>query len=88
MYDVPIVPAPIQRRRALVKELDELEEVDQHMEEVPPVTQRKSETSYVSPMIMMSTFGTGYYDRGVGQSSDFGTGYYNLTGPSSSNFGQ
>ena len=27
MYNVPIVPAPIQRRRARVQELDELEEV-------------------------------------------------------------
>ena len=39
MYDVPIVPAPVQKRRPLVQEPDQLEEVDQHEEEVPPMTQ-------------------------------------------------
>ncbi|KAA0053567.1 mediator of RNA polymerase II transcription subunit 12-like isoform X1 [Cucumis melo var. makuwa] len=39
MYDVLIIPAPVQRRRVLVQEPDQLEEVDQHVEEVPPVTQ-------------------------------------------------
>ncbi|TYK16382.1 serine/threonine-protein phosphatase 7 long form-like protein [Cucumis melo var. makuwa] len=38
MYDVPIVPTPVQRRRALVQEPDQLEELDQHVEEVLPVT--------------------------------------------------
>ncbi|TYK01600.1 GATA zinc finger domain-containing protein 10-like isoform X2 [Cucumis melo var. makuwa] len=65
MYGVPIILAPVQRRRALVQELDELEEVDQHVEEVPPVTQTQSETGYVSPVMMMLAFGTGYYDSGV-----------------------
>ncbi|KAA0047564.1 GATA zinc finger domain-containing protein 10-like isoform X2 [Cucumis melo var. makuwa] len=89
MYDVPIVSAPVQRRHALVQELDELEEVDQHVEEVPLVTQTQSETGYVSPVMMMSTFGMGYYDPEVGQSLDFGTRYYNSEAdPSSSNFGQ
>uniref|UniRef100_A0A9I9ELA0 Uncharacterized protein n=1 Tax=Cucumis melo TaxID=3656 RepID=A0A9I9ELA0_CUCME len=32
MYDVPIVPNPLQRRHALVQEPDQLEEVDQHVE--------------------------------------------------------
>ncbi|KAL4025619.1 GATA zinc finger domain-containing protein 10-like isoform X2 [Cucumis melo var. makuwa] len=73
MYDVPIVPAPVQRRRTLVQKLDELEEVDQNVEEVPPITQTQSETGYVSPMMMMSAFGTRYYYPGVGQSSGFGT---------------
>ncbi|TYK05068.1 GATA zinc finger domain-containing protein 10-like isoform X2 [Cucumis melo var. makuwa] len=89
MYDVPIVPAPVQRRHALVQELDQLEEVDQHVEEVPPVTQTQSKYGYVSPVMMMPTFGMTYYDSGVSQSSDFGTEYYNSeAGPSSSNFGQ
>ena len=88
MYDVPIVSAPVQRRHALVQELDELE-VDQHVEEVSLVTQTQSETGHVSPVMMMSTFGTGYYDPEVGQSLDFETGYYNSEAdPSSSNFGQ
>ncbi|TYK29179.1 GATA zinc finger domain-containing protein 10-like isoform X2 [Cucumis melo var. makuwa] len=69
--DVPIVPIPVQRRHALVQELDELEEV-------PYVTQTQSETGYVSPMMMMPTFETRYYDLGVGQSSNFGIGYYNM----------
>uniref|UniRef100_A0A9I9DWW7 Uncharacterized protein n=1 Tax=Cucumis melo TaxID=3656 RepID=A0A9I9DWW7_CUCME len=79
MYDVPIVPAPVQRRRPLVQEPDQLEEVDQHGKEVPPMTQTQtqSEHSYVSPVMMMATFGTTYYDSGVGQSSDFGIEYYN-----------
>uniref|UniRef100_A0A9I9E962 Uncharacterized protein n=1 Tax=Cucumis melo TaxID=3656 RepID=A0A9I9E962_CUCME len=39
--------------------------------------------------MMISAFETGYYDLGVGQSSDFETGYYNSdAGSSSSNFGQ
>ena len=38
MYEVPIVPAPVQRRHARGQELDQLEEVNQHVEEVPPVT--------------------------------------------------
>ncbi|TYK09816.1 mediator of RNA polymerase II transcription subunit 12-like isoform X1 [Cucumis melo var. makuwa] len=91
MYDVSIVPAPVQRKRPLVQELDQLEEVDQHVEEVPPVTQTQtqSEHSYVSPLMMMPTFGTTYYDLGVGQSSDFGRVYYNSeAGPSSTDFGQ
>ncbi|XP_050937121.1 uncharacterized protein LOC127148153 [Cucumis melo] len=89
MYDVPIVHAPIQRRRSLVQESDQLEEVDQHVEEVPPVTQTQSEHGYVSPVMMMRAFETTYYDSGVGQSSDFGTGYYNSkAGSSSSNFRQ
>uniref|UniRef100_A0A9I9DU71 Uncharacterized protein n=1 Tax=Cucumis melo TaxID=3656 RepID=A0A9I9DU71_CUCME len=91
MYDVPIVPAPVQRRRPLVQEPDQLEEVDQHGEEVPPMTQTQtqSEHNYVSPVMMMPTFGTTYYDSGVGQSSDFGRGYYNSeAGQSSTDFGQ
>uniref|UniRef100_A0A9I9CGH8 Uncharacterized protein n=1 Tax=Cucumis melo TaxID=3656 RepID=A0A9I9CGH8_CUCME len=98
MYDVPIVPVSVQRRRPLVQEPDQLEEVDQHGEEVPPMTQtqsehnytqKQSEHSYVSPVMMMSTFGTTYYDSGVGQSSDFGRGYYNSkAGQSSMDFGQ
>uniref|UniRef100_A0A9I9EH40 Uncharacterized protein n=1 Tax=Cucumis melo TaxID=3656 RepID=A0A9I9EH40_CUCME len=40
-------------------------------------------------MIMMLMFEMGYYDSGVGQSSNFGTRYYNSEAdPSSSNFGQ
>uniref|UniRef100_A0A9I9DQC6 Uncharacterized protein n=1 Tax=Cucumis melo TaxID=3656 RepID=A0A9I9DQC6_CUCME len=68
MYDVSIVLAPVQRRRPLVQESDQLEEVDQHVEEVPPVTQTQTqrEHSYVSPVMMMPTFGTTYYDSGVG----------------------
>ena len=58
MYDVPIVPTPIQKRRARVQELDELEQVNQHMEEVPSMIQTQSETGYVSLMIMMPTYGT------------------------------
>uniref|UniRef100_A0A9I9ECD8 Uncharacterized protein n=1 Tax=Cucumis melo TaxID=3656 RepID=A0A9I9ECD8_CUCME len=77
MYDVPIVPAPVQRRRPLVQEPDQLEEVDQHGEEVPPMTETQSEHNYVSPVMMMPTFETTYYDSGVGQSLDFGRGYYN-----------
>uniref|UniRef100_A0A9I9DU78 Uncharacterized protein n=1 Tax=Cucumis melo TaxID=3656 RepID=A0A9I9DU78_CUCME len=91
MYDVPIVPALVQRRRPLVQEPDQLEEVDQHVEEVPPVTQTQTqrEHSYVSPVMMMPTFGTTYYDSGIDQSSDFGRGYYNLeAGPSSTDFRQ
>ncbi|TYK09656.1 GATA zinc finger domain-containing protein 10-like isoform X2 [Cucumis melo var. makuwa] len=75
MYDVSIVPAPIQRRRALVQEPDELEKVDQHVEEVALVTQTQSDTGYVSLVMMMSVFRTGYYDSGVDQSSDFKTQY-------------
>ncbi|TYK03402.1 GATA zinc finger domain-containing protein 10-like isoform X2 [Cucumis melo var. makuwa] len=70
---------------------DQLEEVDQHVEEVPPVTQTQtqSEHSYVSLVVMMPTFGTIYYDSGVGQSSYFGRRYYNSeVGPSSTDFGQ
>uniref|UniRef100_A0A9I9DYX9 Uncharacterized protein n=1 Tax=Cucumis melo TaxID=3656 RepID=A0A9I9DYX9_CUCME len=89
MYDVPITLAPVQRRCVLVQKPDQLEEVDQHVEEMPLMTQIQSEHSYVSPVMMMSAFGTTYYDLGVGQSSDFGTGYYNSeASPSSSNFGQ
>uniref|UniRef100_A0A9I9D7B3 Uncharacterized protein n=1 Tax=Cucumis melo TaxID=3656 RepID=A0A9I9D7B3_CUCME len=91
MYDVPIVPAPVQRRRPLVQKPDQLKEVDQHVEEVPLVTQSptQSEHSYVSPVMMMPTFGTTYYDSGVSQSSDFGRGYYNSEAdPSSTDFGQ
>ncbi|KAA0047926.1 mediator of RNA polymerase II transcription subunit 12-like isoform X1 [Cucumis melo var. makuwa] len=91
MYDVPIVPALVQRRRPLVQEPDQLEENDQHVEEVPPVTLTLTQTdhSYVSPVMMMPTFGTTYYDSGVGQSSDFGRGYYNSeAGRSSTDFGQ
>ncbi|KAA0050314.1 GATA zinc finger domain-containing protein 10-like isoform X2 [Cucumis melo var. makuwa] len=52
-------------------------------------TQTQSEHSYVSPVMMMPTFGTTYYDSGVNQSSDFGRGYYNSeAGPSSTDFGQ
>lgn len=39
MYDAPIVPAPVQRRCARVQVPGELKEVDQHMEEVPLMTQ-------------------------------------------------
>ncbi|XP_050941487.1 uncharacterized protein LOC127149667 [Cucumis melo] len=89
MYDVPIVPAPVQRRRPLVQEPDQLEEVDQHGEEVPPMTETQSEHNYVSPVMMMPTFETTYYDSGVGQSLDFGRGYYNSeAGQSSTDFGQ
>uniref|UniRef100_A0A9I9D3T2 Aminotransferase-like plant mobile domain-containing protein n=1 Tax=Cucumis melo TaxID=3656 RepID=A0A9I9D3T2_CUCME len=91
MYDVPIVPAPVQRRRPLVQEPDQLEEVDQHGEEVPPMTQTQTQSqhNYVSPVMMMPTFGTTYYDSRVGQSSDFGRGYYNSeAGQSSTDFGQ
>ncbi|XP_050945474.1 uncharacterized protein LOC127150827 [Cucumis melo] len=89
MYDVPIVPVSVQRRRPLVQEPDQLEEVDQHGEEVPPMTQTQSEHNYVSPVMIMPTFGTTYYDSGVGQSSDFGRGYYNSEeGQSSTDFGQ
>ena len=41
---------------------NELEEVDQEVEEMPPMTQTQSETCYIGPMMMMSTFGTRYYD--------------------------
>uniref|UniRef100_A0A9I9D8T2 Uncharacterized protein n=1 Tax=Cucumis melo TaxID=3656 RepID=A0A9I9D8T2_CUCME len=52
-------------------------------------TRSESETCYINRMMMMSVFGTRYYDLGVGQSSNFGIGYYNIeAGPSSSNFGQ
>ncbi|KAL4014357.1 hypothetical protein IC575_026559 [Cucumis melo] len=91
MYDVPIVLAPVQKRCPLVQEPDQLEEVDQHGEEVPPMTQTQtqSEHSYVCPVMMMPTFGTTYYDSKVGQSSDFERGYYNSeAGQSSTNFGQ
>ncbi|TYK23115.1 GATA zinc finger domain-containing protein 10-like isoform X2 [Cucumis melo var. makuwa] len=85
------LPFLVQRRRPLVQEPDQLEEVDQHEEEAPPMTQtqKQSEHSYISPVMMMSTFGTTYYDSGVGQSSDFGRGYYNSeVGQSSMDFGQ
>lgn len=36
------------------------------MEEVPPMTHTQRDIGYVSPMMMMSAFGTGYYDSGVG----------------------
>ncbi|KAL0537388.1 hypothetical protein IC582_026366 [Cucumis melo] len=91
MYDVPIVLAPVQKRRPLVQEPDQLEEANQHGEEVPPMTQTQtqSEHSYVCPVMMMPTFGTTYYDSEVGQSSDFERGYYNSeVGQSSTNFGQ
>ena len=75
MYVVPIIPALVQRRCAREQEPDQMEEVDQHVEEVPPVTQTQSEHGYISPIMMMSAFGTTYYDSGFGQSSDFGTRY-------------
>uniref|UniRef100_A0A9I9DPC2 Uncharacterized protein n=1 Tax=Cucumis melo TaxID=3656 RepID=A0A9I9DPC2_CUCME len=84
MYDVPIVHAPIQRRRSLVQESDQLEEV-------PPVTQTQSEHGYVSPVMMIvgqsSDFGTGYYNSKAGSSSsNFRQQYCDLGSDSSSSY--
>ncbi|TYK18882.1 GATA zinc finger domain-containing protein 10-like isoform X2 [Cucumis melo var. makuwa] len=87
MYDVSIVHAPIQRRRSLVQESDQLEEVDQHVEEVPPVTQTQSEHGYVSPVMMMRAFETTYYNSEAGpSSSNFRQQYCDLGSDSSSSY--
>ena len=87
MYDLPIVPSPIHRGCVQVEEV-ELDEVSHNVEEVPPMTQTQSQTSYDSSMMMMSTFGAGYcdfeastryYDLGFNPSSS----YMNI-GPSTS----
>ena len=88
MYDVLIVLAPVQRKCARVQE-PQLEEVDQHVKEVPPMTQTQNGTGYVSSMMMMPTFEIEYNDSGVDQLSNLRIGYHNLeVGPLLSNFGQ
>ena len=78
MYDVPIVPPPVNMGRVRVEE-PELDEVYHNVEEVPPVTQTQSQTGYGSPMMMMPAFRVGYCDFKVG------IGYYDLgVSPSSS----
>ncbi|KAA0045997.1 transposase [Cucumis melo var. makuwa] len=78
----PVEQFDMDRRRTLVQEPDQLEEV-------PPVIQTQSKHGYINPVIMMSAFGMTYYDSRVGQSSDFGTRYYTSeAGQSPSNFGQ
>ena len=76
MYNVLIVPTLVQRRRVRVQEPDQFEEVDQHVEELPPMTQTQSKHGYISPVMMMPTFGMTYY------------GYNSEASPSSSNIGQ
>lgn len=81
-----VVYNTFQRRRARVQEPNELEEIDQHVEEVPIVTKKKkrSKTSYISPMMMVPMFEMRYYVSGVDQSSDFKTGYCKSEASSSS----
>ncbi|KAA0060411.1 GATA zinc finger domain-containing protein 10-like isoform X2 [Cucumis melo var. makuwa] len=64
---------PQQRRRALVQELDQLEEVDQHVKEVSLVTQTQSEHGYAG--LSSSNFGQQYYDLGSDPSSSYMHGH-------------